>query len=65
MQKKSIPDGDWRSEMAGNLETARAFFEACETGQGWDACQPYCHADAGFAAQSGAIADIVTVTAYT
>lgn len=50
--------------MAGNLEAARAFFRACETGQGWEACQPYCHADAGFAAQSGAVADIVTLSAY-
>lgn len=50
--------------MAGNLETARAFFEACETGQGWEACLPYCHADAGFAAQSGAIADITALSAY-
>jgi ketosteroid isomerase-like protein len=50
--------------MTGNLDTARAFFEACETGQGWGACQPYCHPDAGFSAQSGAIAEITTLAAY-
>lgn len=50
--------------MSGNLETALAFFEACETGQGWEGCQPYCHADASFAAQAGAIADITTLSAY-
>ncbi|MEM8550810.1 MAG: nuclear transport factor 2 family protein [Pseudomonadota bacterium] len=46
-------------------ETARAFFEACETGKGWDGCKGYCYADATFAAQSGALGDINTLEAYT
>jgi predicted ester cyclase len=50
--------------MASNIETALAFFEACETGQGWAGCEAYCHADAGFAAQSGAIAQIATLADY-
>ena len=50
--------------MASNLDTARAFFEVCETGQGWDACRAYCHEQASFAAQSGAIADITSLSAY-
>jgi len=50
--------------MSGNLDTARAFFEACETGMGWDACRPFCHADAGFSAQSGALADISSLADY-
>ncbi|MEL7167146.1 MAG: nuclear transport factor 2 family protein [Pseudomonadota bacterium] len=46
-------------------ETARAFFEACETGKGWDECAAYCSADASFACQSGALADTHTLEAYT
>lgn len=47
------------------LEPARQFFEACETGQGWDACQAYCQPGATFSAQTGALADITTLEAYT
>ncbi|MEM9320002.1 MAG: ester cyclase [Pseudomonadota bacterium] len=47
-----------------NLETARAFFDACETGKGWEVCAQYCQTDAGFAAQSGALADISMLSAY-
>jgi len=28
------------------------FFDACETGKGWDVCRQYCHDDAGFRAQN-------------
>lgn len=45
-------------------DIARAFFEACETGQGWAACAQYCHADAGFACQADAIAGITTLADY-
>lgn len=48
-----------------DLETARAFFEACETGKGWQACRPHCAPDATFAAQSGALADVRTLEQYT
>ncbi|MDA5095143.1 ester cyclase [Aliiroseovarius sp. KMU-50] len=44
--------------------TARDFFEACETGQGWEACQQYCHDDASFACQADALADTLTLEAY-
>ena len=37
--------------MASMTDTARAFFDACETGKGWDACKAYCKPDATFAAQ--------------
>jgi predicted ester cyclase len=47
------------------IETATAFFEACETGQGWAACQPYCTADATFRCQSDALAETDTLEAYT
>lgn len=46
-------------------QTARAFFEACETGGGWDACKVHCHDEASFACQSDALADITTLAGYT
>ena len=50
--------------MASINETADRFFKACETGQGWDACKAYCHADATFAAQAEPLADIRTLKDY-
>ena len=38
--------------MSAMLDTARKFFEACETGKGWDGCKAYCTPDASFSAQS-------------
>ena len=46
-------------------QTALAFFEACETGGGWDACRPYCQDDASFACQADALADTTTLEGYT
>lgn len=51
--------------MSAITETARHFFEACETGKGWAGCQQYCHANATFSAQAGALADITTLEGYT
>jgi len=51
--------------MSKNLETARQFFEACETGKGWEGCKQYCHPDATFSAQAGALDGITTVEGYT
>lgn len=45
-------------------ETAKSFFEACETGQGWAACEAFCHGDATFACQADALADTTTLAAY-
>ena len=50
--------------MASNIDTAMAFFEACETGQGAAGIAPYSQAAATFSAQSGAIADIATLAGY-
>ena len=50
--------------MSANLETARMFFDACETGQGWAACNAYCHADATFSAQADALNEVATLEAY-
>jgi predicted ester cyclase len=51
--------------MSSMKETAWRFFDACETGQGWQGCQQYCHPGATFSAQVGALADIRTLQAYT
>lgn len=51
--------------MSSNLETAREFFDACESGKGWEGCQSYCHADATFSAQAGALAEVKTLEDYT
>jgi predicted ester cyclase len=45
-------------------ETARAFFDALDTGQGWEACSAYCHPDATFAAQAEPLAEIQTLADY-
>lgn len=45
-------------------QTARDFFEACETGGGWEACRGHCHDDAGFSCQADALADTTTLAAY-
>ncbi|MGE3296376.1 MAG: ester cyclase [Porticoccaceae bacterium] len=50
--------------MSSILESAKLFFEACETGKGWDGCKAYCHSGASFSAQSEALADVGTVEAY-
>ena len=45
-------------------QTAMDFFDACETGKGWEACNAYCTDAATFSAQSDAIADITTLEGY-
>jgi len=46
-------------------ETARKFFDACETGQGWEACKKYCQPSATFSAQSAALEGVNTLAGYT
>jgi hypothetical protein len=46
-------------------QTAKAFFDACETGKGWAACSAYCQPNAGFAAQAEPLADLDTLEGYT
>jgi len=50
--------------MSNNSESARQFFEACETGQGWDACKAYCQSDASFSAQTTVLTEITTLEGY-
>lgn len=47
------------------IENAKLFFDACETGKGWEACQAYCHPGATFSAQADALADIKDLQGYT
>lgn len=51
--------------MSSIREVAQQFFDACETGKGWDVCQRYCDAGATFSAQAGALAGVTTLQAYT
>jgi hypothetical protein len=51
--------------MSSIRETAKKFFDACETGQGWQRCQEYCHPGATFSAQAAALAGVDTLEAYT
>ena len=50
--------------MSNNLSQAKLFFDACETGKGWDVCKAYCHPSATFSAQSGALAQTDTAEGY-
>lgn len=52
--------------MMGSItEVARRFFEACETGKGWDVCKEYCTSDATFSAQAEPLAEIHDLRGYT
>jgi predicted ester cyclase len=44
---------------------ARQFFEACETGKGWDGCRAYCTPDATFSAQAEPLAEVRTLEGYS
>ena len=51
--------------MSEILEQAKSFFDACETGKGWEGCRAFCHPEATFSAQADALAGIETLEAYT
>lgn len=51
--------------MSSMKETAERFFEACETGKGWETCNQFCHDGATFSAQADALAEISTLEGYT
>ena len=44
--------------------TAHAFFDACETGKGWDTCKDWCHENASFSSQAEPIAEMTTLAEY-
>ena len=45
-------------------QTARAFFEACETGKGWEECRSWCHEGATFSCQADGLAETKTLAGY-
>jgi predicted ester cyclase len=51
--------------MSTTTETARAFFDACEAGKGWEVCAAWCTSDASFSAQAEPLADVKTLKDYT
>jgi predicted ester cyclase len=44
---------------------AQAFFDACETGKGWEICSAYCTPDAKFSAQAEPLIEVKTLAQYT
>ena len=44
---------------------AEAFFDACETGKGWEGCSTYCTPNATFSAQAEPLLDVKTLAQYT
>ena len=51
--------------MTAIVEIAERFFDACETGQGWQECQQYCHQGATFSAQAAALEGVDSLQVYT
>lgn len=43
---------------------AGKFFEACETGKGWEGCKAYCTPDATFAAQAEPLLGVKSLSEY-
>ena len=44
---------------------ANSFLEACETGQGWQACKNYCLEDASFSSHAEALLEVKTIEEYS
>jgi predicted ester cyclase len=44
---------------------AEAFFNACETGKGWEVCSAYCTPHATFSAQAEPLLNLKTLAQYT
>jgi hypothetical protein len=51
--------------MASITSVAEAFFAACETGKGWNACSAYCTPNATFCAQAEPLLDVTTLAHMT
>ena len=48
-------------DMSNITAVAKQFFEACETGKGWEGCQAYCTPSASFSSQAEPLAEISTL----
>ncbi len=51
--------------MSAITASAKAFFNACETGKGWEVCKAHCTPNATFTAQAEPLADVKTLQQYT
>jgi len=51
--------------MSDLRDTARNFFDACESGEGWEVCGEFCHPDATFSSQTTVLDGIDTLESYT
>jgi steroid delta-isomerase-like uncharacterized protein len=51
--------------MTSITSIAQDFFDACETGKGWEVCSAYCKSDATFSAQAEPLLDMKTLAQYT
>ncbi|HUC66972.1 MAG TPA: ester cyclase [Stellaceae bacterium] len=51
--------------MANITSIAQSFFDACETGKGWERCRSFCTSNASFAAQAEPLAELRTLQQYT
>jgi predicted ester cyclase len=51
--------------MTSIATVSEAFFEACETGKGWDTCRTYCAPGATFSAQAEPLLGVKTLAEYT
>ena len=51
--------------MTSITSLAEAFFDACETGKGWEACSAYCRSDAAFSSQAEPLLEVTTLAQYT
>jgi predicted ester cyclase len=51
--------------MTSITSLAEAFFDACETGKGWEGCRAYCTPDATFSAQAEPLLAVTKLAEYT
>jgi predicted ester cyclase len=51
-------------DMAQITTVAEEFFDACETGKGWEVCSAYCTPDATFSAQASPLSGVKTLAQY-
>lgn len=50
--------------MLNDSEKAHQFFDACETGKGWEFCSQFCHPDATFTSQASVLEGISSLNEY-
>ena len=59
--KRMAEECDAEGEVSNITAVAKQFFEACETGKGWEGCQAYCTPSASFSSQAEPLAEISTL----